>query len=88
MQKEREAELSRTKKLKGIITIIIDKTFKLVSMSFNKLIFNKKFRKELLTKRLKFILQTVINKDKNFIFHAYNLLCRRRYALQHRNFKR
>merc|ERR1712151_978591 len=78
---DREAEIARMKKMRGICNRIVDSNVRLMGAGYNKLIEEWKARMNEIKDKLKFVIKTLTDKDAKFIMMAYNALMERRNML-------
>merc|ERR1712151_1446721 len=78
---DREAEIARMKKMRGICNRIVDSNVRLMSAGYNKLIEEWKARQAEMRDKLKFVIKTLTDKDAKFIMMAYNGLMQRAQML-------
>merc|ERR1712046_83746 len=69
---EREREIAMMKKQRGIMRRIVDSNVRLMSAGYNKLLEEWKARNNALKDRLKFVIKTLTDKDKQFTLCGYN----------------
>merc|ERR1712087_443217 len=74
---DREAEIARAKKMRGIMNRMVDSNVRLMGMGFNKLIEEWKARMAEIRDKLKFILRSLTDKEAKSILMAYNGLQQR-----------
>merc|ERR1712226_1126888 len=72
MESEREAERALIAKQRGIMRRIVDSNTRLMSAGYNKLIEEWKARQAALKEKLRFVIATLTDKDKQYIMMAYN----------------
>merc|ERR1712151_139631 len=78
---DREAEIARMAKQRGIMRSIVDSNARLMSAGYNKLIEEWKAKKGALKEKLKFVIAALTDKDKQFALMAYNALKQRMLML-------
>merc|ERR1712170_233348 len=71
---DREAEIARMKRMRGICNRIVDSNVRLMSAGYNKLLESWKARQAEMKEKLKFVIATLTDNEKNFILMAYNQL--------------
>merc|ERR1711990_730558 len=69
---DREAEIARVNKQRGIMRRIVDSNVRLMSAGYNKLIEEWKARQAALREKLRFVIATLTDKDKKYVMMAYN----------------
>merc|ERR1711990_486336 len=69
---DREAEIARVNKQRGICNRIVDSNVRLMSAGYNKLIEEWKARQAALREKLRFVIAALTDKDKQFTLMAYN----------------
>merc|ERR1711907_633942 len=72
MEADREAEINRMAKQRGIIRRIVDSNVRLMSAGYNKLIEEWKARQNALREKLRFVIAALTDKDKQYTLMAYN----------------
>merc|ERR1711862_88404 len=72
MEADREAEINRINKQRGIMRRIVDSNVRLMSAGYNKLIEEWKARQAALKEKLRFVIATLTDQDKKFTMMAYN----------------
>merc|ERR1712050_255509 len=82
MEKEVEKERQLMFRQRGIMRKIVDSNARLMGMGFNKLIEEHKARKANTKEKMKFIIQTLSNKEAQFTLMAYNGLKQRKQMLE------
>merc|ERR1712039_1093715 len=81
MQMDREAEIKRIARQRGIMNRIVDSNVRLMGAGFNKLVEEWKARNNALKEKLRFVIATLTDKDKQFTLMAYNGLKQRALML-------
>merc|ERR1711976_145728 len=81
MEADREREIAMIKKQRGVMMRILDSNTRLMSMGWNKLLEGAKARKSMLKNKLRFVIQTLTDKDSAMALAAYNELKQRRLKL-------
>merc|ERR1712151_507430 len=79
---DREAEIARINKQRGIMRRIVDSNVRLMSAGYNKLIEEWKARQAALKEKLRFVIAALTDKDKQYILMAYNGIKQRALMLQ------
>merc|ERR1711904_340570 len=74
---DREAEIARMKKMRGICNRIVDSNVRLMSAGYNKLLEEWKARQGMLKDKLRYIIASLTNQEKQFTLMAYNGLKQR-----------
>merc|ERR1712084_97274 len=74
---DREAEIARMKRMRGICNRIVDSNVRLMSAGYNKLIEEWKAKQNEIRDKLKFVIKSLTDKDAKFILMAYNGLQQR-----------
>merc|ERR1711976_1046924 len=74
---DREAEIARIAKQRGIMRRIVDSNVRLMGAGWNKLLEEWKARNGMLRDKLKFVIKALTDKDANYIMMAYNALKQR-----------
>merc|ERR1712232_843489 len=69
---DREAEIARMAKQRGIMRSIVDSNARLMKAGYNKLIEEWKAKQGALKEKLKFVIAALTDKDKQFCLMAYN----------------
>merc|ERR1712100_802370 len=69
---DREAEIARARRMRGIMNRIVDSNVRLMGMGFNKLVEEWKARQANLKEKLRFVIAALTDKDKQFTLMAYN----------------
>merc|ERR1719191_1927919 len=69
---DREAEIARMKKMRGICNRIVDSNTRLMGLGYYKLVEDWKARQAALKEKLRFVIATLTDKDKQYIMMAYN----------------
>merc|ERR1711972_1039012 len=81
MEADREAERKRIYKQRGIMNRIVNSNVRLMGAGFNKLVEEWKARQASLKEKLRFVIATLTDKDKQFTLMAYNGLKQRALML-------
>merc|ERR1712146_417120 len=79
---DREAEIARARRMRGIMNRIVDSNVRLMSAGYNKLIEEWKARMAALREKLRFVIATLTDNEKKFILMAYNQLKQRKLMLE------
>merc|ERR1712160_199669 len=74
---DREAEIARAKKMRGICNRMVDANVRLMSAGYNKLLEEWKARQAEMKEKLRFVIAALTDKDKMFKLMAYNGLQQR-----------
>merc|ERR1712085_201009 len=74
---DREAEIARAKKMRGICNRMVDANVRLMSAGYNKLLEEWKARQAEMKEKLRFVIAALTDKDKMFTLMAYNGLTQR-----------
>merc|ERR1711957_177807 len=74
---DREAEIARAMKMRGIMNRMVDSSVRLMGMGYNKLVEEWKARQAEMKEKLRFVIAALTDKDKMFILMAYNGLQQR-----------
>jgi len=74
-------ESNKNRKIKGIINRIMDNNFNMLSMAFNKLLEEYKYNTKLLKDKMRFIIASLTNNDKKYVYMAYNMMKERKMML-------
>merc|ERR1712087_1104351 len=74
---DREAEIARMAKQRGIMRRIVDSNTRLMSAGWNKLLEEWKARNGMLKDKLKFVIKALTDKDAMFVMMAYNAMKQR-----------
>merc|ERR1740139_2148189 len=69
---DREAEIARAMKMRGICNRMVDANVRLMSAGYNKLIEEWKARQANLKEKLRFVIAALTDQDKKFTMMAYN----------------
>ena len=80
METEREKEIALMKKQRGIMRRIVDSNVRLMSAGWNKLLEQWKVQQNAMKEKLKFVIATLTDQDKQFLLMAYNGL-KQRYQM-------
>merc|ERR1712146_404591 len=78
---DREAEIARMAKQRGIMRSIVDSNARLMRAGYNKLIEEWKAKNNSLKEKLKFVIAALTDKDKQYTMMAYNALKQRALML-------
>merc|ERR1712178_560661 len=78
---DREAEIARVRRMRGIMNRIVDSNVRLMGMGYNKLVEEWKARQAALKEKLRFVIAALTDKDKQFTLMAYNGLKQRAMML-------
>merc|ERR1712039_979154 len=78
---EREAEIARMRRQRGIMNRIVDANTRLMGMGYNKLIEEWKARQANLKEKLRFVIKALSDKDAQFTLMGYNGLKQRALML-------
>merc|ERR1711976_406109 len=81
MEADRERERIHVNKQRGVMNRILDSNTRLMSMGWNKLVEGAKSRKMMLKNKLRFVIQSLTDKDSAMTLAAYNELKQRRLKL-------
>merc|ERR1711976_212905 len=81
MEADRESERVRISKQRGVMMRILDSNTRLMSAGWNKLLEGAKARKSMLKNKLRFVIQSLTDKDSAMTLAAYNELKQRRLKL-------
>merc|ERR1711957_1034219 len=74
---DREREIARAMKMRGIMNRMVDSSVRLMGMGYNKLIEEWKARQAEMKEKLRFVIAALTDKDKMFTLMAYNGLTQR-----------
>merc|ERR1712151_652788 len=74
---DREAEIKRAMKMRGIMNRIVDSNVRLMGMGYNKLIEEWKARMAEIRDKLKFVIRSLTDQQARYILMAYNSLQQR-----------
>merc|ERR1711990_986624 len=74
---DREAEIARAKKMRGIMNRMVDSNVRLMGMGYNKLIEEWKARMAEIRDKLKFVIRSLTDQQARYILMAYNSLQQR-----------
>merc|ERR1712224_192462 len=74
---DREAEIARIAKQRGIMRRIVDSNVRLMSAGWNKLLEEWKNRNGMLKDKLKFVIKALTDKDASYMLMAYNAMKQR-----------
>merc|ERR1719238_1045045 len=74
---DREAEIAKARRMRGIMNRIVDSNVRLMGMGFNKLIEEWKAKQAELRDKLKFVIRTLTDQQAKFTLMAYNGLQQR-----------
>merc|ERR1711988_668449 len=78
---DREAEIARIAKQRGIMRRIVDSNVRLMGAGWNKLLESWKAKNNNLKEKLRFVIKTLTDKDAAFTLMAYNQLKQRKLML-------
>merc|ERR1711990_1270393 len=78
---DREAEIARVNKQRGICNRIVDSNVRLMSAGYNKLVEEWKARQAAMKEKLRFVIATLTDNEKKFILMAYNQMKQRKLML-------
>merc|ERR1712054_250844 len=78
---DREAEIARMNRQRGIMRRIVDSNARLMSAGYNKLLESWKARNNMLREKLKFVIKALTDKDANYMLMAYNQMKQRMLML-------
>merc|ERR1712054_259924 len=78
---DREAEIARAKRMRGIMNRIVDSNTRLMGMGYNKLVEEWKARQAAMKEKLRFVIATLTDQEKKFILMAYNQMKQRKLML-------
>merc|ERR1711939_95143 len=78
---DREAEIARIAKQRGIMRRIVDSNVRLMSAGWNKLLEEWKARNGMLKDKLKFVIKALTDKDASYMLMAYNAMKQRMLML-------
>merc|ERR1712078_167150 len=81
MEADREAEINRMKRQRGIMRRIVDSNVRLMSAGYNKLIEEWKARNNSLKEKLRFVIKALTDKDAAYVLAGYNGLKQRALML-------
>merc|ERR1712203_195338 len=81
MEADREAEIRRIAKQRGIMRRIVDSNVRLMSAGYNKLLEEWKASQNRLKEKLRFVIATLTDKDKQYMMMGYNGLRQRALML-------
>merc|ERR1711972_454417 len=81
MESEREKEIALMKKQRGIMRRIVDSNVRLMSAGYNKLLEEWKAKNNALKEKLRFVIATLTDQEKQFTLMAYNGLKQRALML-------
>merc|ERR1712151_1338289 len=79
---DREAEIARAKRMRGIMNRIVDSNVRLMSAGYNKLIEEWKARQAEMRDKLKFVIRSLTDQQAKYILMAYNGLKQRKLMLE------
>jgi len=63
---------------RGIMRKMLDQNVRLMGMAYNKLLLENKDRTNMLRDKMRFVIETLSNKDSNNVLLAYNALKERK----------
>merc|ERR1712084_25284 len=78
---DREAEIKRAMKMRGIMNRIVDSNVRLMGAGYNKLVEEWKARQAAMKEKLRFVIATLTDNEKKFIMMAYNQMKQRMLML-------
>merc|ERR1712160_182884 len=78
---DREAEIKKAMKLRGICNRMVDTNTRLMGMGYNKLVEEWKERMRILKEKLRFVIKSLTDKDARYALQAYNALRERQQLL-------
>merc|ERR1712146_586245 len=78
---DREAEIARARRMRGICNRIVDSNVRLMSAGYNKLVEEWKARQAAMKEKLRFVIATLTDQEKKFILMAYNQMKQRKLML-------
>merc|ERR1712194_731553 len=81
MVTDREAEIKKAMKLRGICNRMVDTNTRLMGMGYNKLVEEWKERMRIIKEKLKFVIKSLTDKDARYALQAYNALRERQQLL-------
>merc|ERR1711957_999211 len=81
MESDREREIVRVTKQRGVMMRILDSNTRLISAGWNKLLEEAKARKSMTKNKLRYVLKSLTDKDSAMSLAAYNALKQRRLML-------
>merc|ERR1712194_859976 len=81
MEADREREIVRVTKQRGVMMRILDSNTRLISAGWNKLLEEAKSRKSALKNKLRYVLKSLTDKDSAMTLAAYNAFKQRRLML-------
>merc|ERR1712170_241978 len=81
METEREKEIALVNKQRGIMRRIVDSNVRLMGAGWNKLLEQWKAQQNAMKEKLKFVIATLTDQDKQFLLMAYNGLKQRMQML-------
>merc|ERR1712170_280663 len=81
MESEREKEIALMRRQRGIMRRIVDSNVRLMSAGYNKLLEEWKAKNNALKEKLRFVIASLTDKDKQFTLMAYNGLKQRALML-------
>merc|ERR1711972_1197512 len=81
MESEREKEIALMRRQRGIMRRIVDSNVRLMSAGYNKLLEEWKAKNNALKEKLRFVIASLTDKDKQFTLMAYNGLKQRSLML-------
>merc|ERR1712146_568910 len=74
---DREAEIARARRMRGIMNRIVDSNVRLMGMGYNKLVEEWKARMAEIRDKLKFVIRSLTDQQARYILMAYNSLQQR-----------
>merc|ERR1711998_754431 len=81
MEADREAEINRMKRQRGIMRRIVDSNVRLMSAGYNKLLEEWKAKNNNLKEKLRFVIKALTDKDASYLLAGYNGLKQRALML-------
>merc|ERR1712083_1170357 len=74
---DREAEIARARRMRGIMNRIVDSNVRLMGAGYNKLVEEWKARQAAMKEKLRFVIATLTDQQAKYILMAYNGLQQR-----------
>merc|ERR1711862_659853 len=81
MEADREAEINRMAKQRGIMRRIVDSNVRLMSAGYNKLLEEWKAKNNSLKEKLRFVIKALTDKDASYLLAGYSGLKQRALML-------
>merc|ERR1712078_140071 len=81
MEADREAEINRMRRQRGIMRRIVDSNVRLMSAGYNKLLEEWKAKNNNLKEKLRFVIKALTDKDASYLLAGYNGLKQRAMML-------